>query len=118
MTLRCAREPLLFSWREFCAASREARRNTNSHNQAKQRHSSSSENNAMAASTILNDSHPTDSSTSGSRDDTVPPSGFILKLYQMVCGAPDDMITVSFLSRSVDSPLYAKVDLLASLCHT
>jgi hypothetical protein len=56
-----------------------------------------------AASTVLKDSQPADSSTRGSHDGAVP-SGFILKLFQMVNGAPDDMITVSLLSRSMDEP--------------
>lgn len=52
-----------------------------------------------AASTVVKDFQPADSSTRGSHDGAVP-SGFILKLFQMVNGAPDDMITVSLLSRS------------------
>jgi hypothetical protein len=69
-----------------------------------------------AASTVLKDSQPADSSTRGSHDGNVP-SGFILKLYQMVNGAPDDMITVSLLSRSM-AFRFARMDLLESVCGT
>ena len=34
------------------------------------------------------------------------PSGFILKLYQMVNGAPDEVITVSFFSPYRKASLY------------
>lgn len=61
-----------------------------------------------SASTVLKDSQPADSSTLGSHDGTVP-SGFILKLFQMVNGAPDDMIMVSLLSRSMDDPSYFSI---------
>ena len=60
-------------------------------------------NNAMGASPVLNDAEAKDSTVQPSRDGAVP-SGFILKLYQMCNGAPDDVISVSLFSCSVDEP--------------
>ena len=42
----------------------------------------------------------TKDTSSTSRGGNAVPSGFILKLYQMVNGAPDEVITVSFLFSS------------------
>lgn len=53
----------------------------------------------MAASKLLNNAK--DAKTI--RDGSAAPSGFIIKLYQMCNGAPDDVISVSLVSRfSVD----------------
>ncbi|KAI2491536.1 HSF-type DNA-binding [Fragilaria crotonensis] len=46
----------------------------------------------MSNSSILHDSPLNDAAPSSSKDGSVP-SGFILKLYQMVNGAPDDVIS-------------------------
>lgn len=42
-------------------------------------------------------------STAGQQNGELP-SGFILKLYQMVNGAPDEVISVRFLCFSVGRP--------------
>jgi hypothetical protein len=55
-------------------------------------------NNAMANSPMLNESSTKDTTQPASKDGGVP-SGFILKLYQMVNGAPDDIISVSNFHR-------------------
>lgn len=61
----------------------------------------------MAASAVLNNSEAKNSSAGTSRDSAVP-SGFILKLYQMCHGAPDDVISVSafflFRGRAMSGP--------------
>lgn len=48
----------------------------------------------MATSPVPNESSIKDATQPPSKDGAVP-SGFILKLYQMVNGAPDDIISVS-----------------------
>ena len=48
----------------------------------------------MSASLIPTDPTSDDAAPSSNKDGSVP-SGFILKLYQMVNGAPDDVISVS-----------------------
>lgn len=57
----------------------------------------------MSPSSIVRDS-PSDAPPA-SKDGAVP-SGFILKLYQMVNGAPDDIISVSFHHSSIGILFY------------
>ena len=52
----------------------------------------------MSNSPIHSDSPSQDAAPPASKDGSVP-SGFILKLYQMVNGAPDDIISVSDFHR-------------------
>jgi hypothetical protein len=50
----------------------------------------------MSSSTTSNNSPSINNDTSTTKDVAAGvPSGFVLKLYQMVTGAPDDIISVS-----------------------
>jgi hypothetical protein len=55
----------------------------------------------MSASVKNNDDFE-DPLLSGACAGSEPPSGFILKLYQMVSGAPDEVITVSFVKSELN----------------
>jgi hypothetical protein len=57
-----------------------------------------SKNNTMA---VMKNARVKDSSSKSPRDDSAV-SGFILKLYQMCSGAPEDVITVSAFLWSMD----------------